>query len=249
MINSMNFCTNCGNPLKPDARFCGKCGQVITEKSGPPRVEPRVQHCRKCGSQIAAEARFCVQCGTHVSTEVPKVEPVQPISSAKGFDNQTNTLASPVIHKNVKKPKHRFLKIALAIILLACGGWAALWFFKVPIKKEIQTNTIDSTQTTAKTENYQTAKVEDLATVVEKIFAASDTAALAGVMSSTFLEQRRPYLGQLIPYMPAFAEDFKSRRLLYSNERYAVYEFSSDEGKFTVDFCLGEDGTWKIMRF
>ncbi len=26
----MNFCIQCGNQLKPDARFCGKCGENIT---------------------------------------------------------------------------------------------------------------------------------------------------------------------------------------------------------------------------
>lgn len=245
----MNFCTQCGTPLKPETRFCGKCGQVILEKPATPRVEPIVQHCRKCGSQLTAWASFCVRCGAPVSAEVPPAQPVQSTMTNQPNPGNNNADAITGVRRGVKKPKHRFLKVLFAVILLASGGWAALRFIKVPLNKEILTNTADSTQTNVKTENYQTGKVEDLAAAVEKIFAASDTAALAGVLSSTFLEQRRPYLGQLIPYMPAFAEDFKSRRLLYSNERYAVYEFSSAEGKFTVDFCLGEDGTWKIMRF
>lgn len=34
----MNFCTKCGNPLKPDARFCGSCGENINpvQQNAPP---------------------------------------------------------------------------------------------------------------------------------------------------------------------------------------------------------------------
>jgi len=165
------------------------------------------------------------------------------------YPDKTNAEALPGIQKKINKPKHRILRTLFAVILLASGGLAAFYFIKSPVNKVSNEPGSDTVKTTAEMANLQTEKVEDLAASVEKIFAASDTAALATVMSTTLLEQRRAYLEQLIPFMPAFAEDFKTRRLLYSNERYAVYEFSSSGGKFTVDFCLGEDGTWKIMRF
>jgi hypothetical protein len=49
--------------------------------------------------------------------------------------------------------------------------------------------------------------------------------------------------------MAAFGQDFKTRKFLYGTSRFAVYEFSSAKGTFTVDFCLGPDGTWRLMRF
>lgn len=126
----MNFCTHCGKQLKPNVKFCSKCGQVIMEKPSLPLDKPIVPHCRKCGSQLTAEVRFCVQCGTPVSSEDPTAAPLQPTSSAKDFNNDTNAVDSPGIQKTVKKSRHRFIKITSAIILLSGGGLAALWFLR-----------------------------------------------------------------------------------------------------------------------
>ena len=34
----MKYCNHCGNPLKPDARFCGSCGMPLPENSNPPII-------------------------------------------------------------------------------------------------------------------------------------------------------------------------------------------------------------------
>jgi hypothetical protein len=163
-------------------------------------------------------------------------------SSVRGVSSST-----PAPEKRRKTV--RVFSVLVSVFTLLAVAIAAIYFwrnYKPP--SDSMSNQTTTTVTTVNTV-MDSRGIEDIAATTEIIFAKSDTAALASVMSTTLLEQRRPYLGQLIPYMPAFAEDFKTRRLLYSNERYAVYEFSSARGKFTVDFCLGEDGTWKIMRF
>jgi len=238
----MNFCTNCGNQLKPEARFCAKCGQavhraVMSEKLSQENL------CPKCNNKVEPGVMFCVSCGSSL----------MPLAQAPSVVQETlppvPVRQDPAFTPTGKRRKVRVFSVLIIMLTLVAVAAAAFYFWRtyIPGKSEKSSQTA----ATGITENtvIDAKGIEDIAVTTEQVFARSDTAALASIMSSTFLEQRRPYLGQLIPYMPAFAEDFKSRRLLYSNERYAVYEFSSSKGKFTVDFCLGEDGTWKIMRF
>lgn len=45
-------CTECGEPLKDDDQFCGKCGTQ------------QVRNCTKCGSKVTPKDVFCGKCGT-----------------------------------------------------------------------------------------------------------------------------------------------------------------------------------------
>jgi len=92
-------------------------------------------------------------------------------------------------------------------------------------------------------------KIDSAAGTVETLFATSDTAGLAKILSPTSLAQRRQYFSDLKPYMPAFGKDFRSRKLLYATPRFAVYEFISANGRFTTEFCLGDNGQWMLMSF
>ncbi len=47
-------CGQCGNELKPGAKFCPECGTPV----------PREKHCSNCGVLLAPTARFCTECGT-----------------------------------------------------------------------------------------------------------------------------------------------------------------------------------------
>lgn len=46
-------CSDCGNPVPPDSRFCPHCGhqQVVFDR------------CRNCGKNLPPNARFCPRCG------------------------------------------------------------------------------------------------------------------------------------------------------------------------------------------
>ncbi len=51
----MMFCTNCGNALPDQAKFCNRCGQ-------PVRVSPRAV-CLACGAPLASPQTTCAACG------------------------------------------------------------------------------------------------------------------------------------------------------------------------------------------
>lgn len=51
-------CWNCGHPLPPDRKFCGKCGS--------PREKPTTVFCPDCGRENPAGKKFCGKCGTRL---------------------------------------------------------------------------------------------------------------------------------------------------------------------------------------
>jgi ribosomal protein L40E len=55
-------CTNCKAtiPLRPDVRFCDKCGALQEERMV---VKLSVKKCNKCGATIQFDAKFCSYCG------------------------------------------------------------------------------------------------------------------------------------------------------------------------------------------
>lgn len=57
-------CLNCGNTLKPSARFCTSCGQPVGLVQPPPaRGDLEVQRCPNCGQDRRPGAKFCNRCG------------------------------------------------------------------------------------------------------------------------------------------------------------------------------------------
>lgn len=67
----MSNCTQCGQPLKEGAKFCGECGAPL-------------RHCPRCGALVKEDATFCGQCGAAVNQVAPDdgagVSPSAPIS-------------------------------------------------------------------------------------------------------------------------------------------------------------------------
>lgn len=49
------FCTNCGHPLSPGAKFCEECGT---------KAEQNSNICSGCGYVFTSESKFCPECGT-----------------------------------------------------------------------------------------------------------------------------------------------------------------------------------------
>lgn len=52
-------CSNCGNPLAPDAKFCYHCGEKVELMSDV--------FCMNCGNKMPTGANFCPNCGTRRS--------------------------------------------------------------------------------------------------------------------------------------------------------------------------------------
>ncbi len=136
------------------------------------------------------------------------------------------------------------MKIAINIILTFCLVVAGLSYFR-----NMDPESTISRYSLFGKDKYKIIKIDSAASAVETIFAKKDTVALAKILSPTTLEKRRQYFIDLLPYMPAFAADFKTRKLLTASAGFAVYEFNSHKGKFTVEFCLGSNGQWMIMNF
>jgi hypothetical protein len=53
------ICPHCGHALRPGARFCGRCGQVVAAQA----AEPHPTVCPACGRPLRPRARFCGGCG------------------------------------------------------------------------------------------------------------------------------------------------------------------------------------------
>ncbi len=131
----MNFCIKCGNPLKPTARFCGKCGEILTQVDQPVQPEPvAAPVCSSCGSAIIPGVKFCTSCGAIVtgrmsgSSENVPPQPVKPVKPAP----QVKQKIAQKLRKEDKKPRKKsvagLLKIAASLILIAGLGTVA-WFF------------------------------------------------------------------------------------------------------------------------
>ncbi|MCX6251257.1 MAG: zinc-ribbon domain-containing protein [Bacteroidetes bacterium] len=127
----MNFCTKCGNPLKPNARFCGKCGEKVIQVIKPEQPEPvAAPVCSSCGSVLIPGVKFCTACGApvagsisvpHVSVLPPFVKPGKPPKPIKQ-GKQRKEGGKPQKKRNVG-----LLKIAASVIIIA-GLCAAAWF-------------------------------------------------------------------------------------------------------------------------
>lgn len=145
--------------------------------------------------------------------------------------------------KVIKKRIVAFLKIAASIVIIGGITVATIYFFGSYKGGD------GSLEALYEEEKYDPVKIDSAATVVENVFAASDTSGLAKILSPSALEHKRQFFAALLPYMPAFARDFKTRKLLYATAQFAVYEFNSHRGKFTAEFCMGGNGQWLLMRF
>lgn len=259
----MNFCTQCGNQLKSDSKFCTQCGQLVAAEVKPaPVVTPQKNLCSKCGTVLAPGIKFCTVCGTPAASAsatastaarpgvvnpLPFQAPPPPGASAQ----PRIQVPPPPAQPPKKKKGRKILVFAVSAVVLLTVAIAALYFLGTYEPKETfgSEGTFADLSGLYEDEKYDQVKIDSAATAVEAIFLDADTAKLAQILSPTSLEQKREFFGELQPHMAAYGNDFKTRKFLYATARFAVYEFSSAEGTFTAEFCLGEDGKWKLMRF
>ena len=119
----MKYCVACGNQMKDDAKFCGKCGRII----------PR---CPSCGKVIDQKVRFCVYDGTPLPEELTELLPEKV--------RQEGNLS--------KKKRRKWIPILASVmtLLLACtlvlgyilydSGKVDFWINKIK-SSEIEKNT------------------------------------------------------------------------------------------------------------
>ncbi len=264
----MNFCINCGNQLKPETKFCSKCGQLVKEEiKQVPGTPPKQTLCSKCGTALVPGVKFCTSCGTPTQTAavqtplplrpvaaiIPPLQsplpasapPPQGVQGPPPVNQPPRVQAPPSGNPPKKKKGKKILVFAVSAIVLLAASAAALYFFGTFEPKE----TYADLSALYEEPKVDQARIDSVANTVENIFLNADTVKLAEVLSPTTLEQKREFFKELQPNMAAFGNDFKNRKFLYGTARFAVYEFSSADGKFTAEFCLGEDGKWKLMRF
>ncbi|MFX0006184.1 MAG: zinc ribbon domain-containing protein, partial [Candidatus Hermodarchaeota archaeon] len=62
-------CTRCGASIKPDSKFCPKCGGKIEGRqvNVPSITTPATaKTCSLCGSKLTGTEKFCKWCGTKI---------------------------------------------------------------------------------------------------------------------------------------------------------------------------------------
>lgn len=67
-------CPNCGNPVRPGARFCGSCGASLESGTSTTFVQPAGSTCPHCGKPVRTDAKFCPSCGEELSSQTTQRE-------------------------------------------------------------------------------------------------------------------------------------------------------------------------------
>lgn len=99
-----------------------------------------------------------------------------------------------------------------------------------------------------KTINIDTKLINKGAQKMEDAFIKADTLALSIILSETSLEKYRPFFEEMQPHMTQFGEVIKTRKLLYANEIFAVYEYKNGNEVYTFEMMVNDDGQWIITR-
>lgn len=68
-------CPNCNTPLKPGAKFCTRCGLLVSQT---PINIPVMTNCPYCGMNVLQGAFFCSNCGAKIKT-VPSASKYTPL--------------------------------------------------------------------------------------------------------------------------------------------------------------------------
>jgi hypothetical protein len=89
-------CSQCGNPLSPNAKFCKNCGTRQAPEAAITAVE---KICSQCQAVCKPDARFCTRCGmvfgSRADTDVLAAAPQRPSGAAQAIGGAG--LAPPLI--------------------------------------------------------------------------------------------------------------------------------------------------------
>ena len=65
------ICSKCGNEVAEGKKFCGHCGNPMSQASAAPVAKAGEVLCSKCGAPITPGKKFCGKCGTPVAAAAP----------------------------------------------------------------------------------------------------------------------------------------------------------------------------------
>jgi hypothetical protein len=105
---STTTCPKCGSPLRPGAKFCGNCGNVISTPppappaSASPPPQAGVALCPHCGKPLRVGAKFCNNCGKTISAAAPVGEAAKPAPVAPAPVAQTPPPPPPPVSRPVQ---------------------------------------------------------------------------------------------------------------------------------------------------
>ncbi len=265
----MSFCYKCGKELTPGKPFCKHCGARVA----PPIV---TSNCANCGTPAKPGEKYCNVCGYSLSGTPPQPaaaisQPSNPntgntTAPASGPNSPGNHLQMPYAASQEPKKKKRnclgcFFKSLIAVILLVVAGILSIYFFTDWLDdttKELKSPVIESQVdgSDAAIENQialdkaDAKNLDEAINLTEEAFANADTNQLKNVLTgSSAIKYERVYR-EIQPYMKEYARSFKNRKPEKSNSFYALYSFTDETGKkYTAEFALTGDGTWKLVRF
>ena len=129
----------------------------------------------------------------------------------------------------------KLLMIPLIFLLITgCGGGGG----------GSDDNTNDSGTTVSEPAQLQSASKS-----VEDAFKSGVPANVLAAMSDEAKTFYTEDIDNIENMMVDFGKDFENRKLIYSSDNYAEYEFTADGETYTVTFSRQDDGTWKLTRF
>ncbi|MBN1924806.1 MAG: hypothetical protein JW798_03125 [Prolixibacteraceae bacterium] len=149
---------------------------------------------------------------------------------------QASTIKKSILHRVKTKGKLTF--ISFLLIGLFVGAFI-----------HVSHSCISSFDYEHDEEKIDNRGIKNGASEIESAFSNADTLALANLLTATSLEIYSDAFPEIQAYMPQYAEAFKSRKLIFANEIFAVYEFVADGITYTLEMTIGDDGNWKLVRF
>ena len=100
----MPFCTNCGQELDDEAKFCVKCGTTINKNKNAQRetvYDGKIHKCPNCGERLDSFVVVCPACGYELrSTKVS--------NSVKEFTSKLNEIEAT---RKCEQPNGLFAKL------------------------------------------------------------------------------------------------------------------------------------------
>lgn len=109
-------CSNCGNILSANAKFCTKCGYSVAYGSGG-------KVCPNCGNKVSANAAFCNSCGVSLTDSVP-AEPVSHPEPSPEPNNDTyipQPSPQPIPQPKPPMPKKSGAVVAIVVAAVLFG--------------------------------------------------------------------------------------------------------------------------------
>lgn len=143
-------CPDCGQPLRPGARFCGNCGATLSAspaprwESAPPA--PGGLACPHCGKPVRAEARFCNNCGKPLAPNAAGASPDALVISAPAEESPGAAPSQPQLAPDSalaaapaarpgkeslarRSPRHSFLWVIPLLLVAGCGLASVAGYF------------------------------------------------------------------------------------------------------------------------